>query len=58
MNRENEEIIDFAEPFEAHVNVGRLRAVFDPEIPKEESLSWLYSAFEQITDYASDRNVL
>ncbi|NLL62213.1 MAG: sugar phosphate isomerase/epimerase [Candidatus Atribacteria bacterium] len=51
------EIIDFAEPFEAHVNVGRLRGRFYPEIPKEESLSWLYSAFEQITDYASDRNV-
>jgi sugar phosphate isomerase/epimerase len=50
-------IIDFAAPFGAQVNVGRLRGQFTMEIPKETSLAWMYAAFEEVTDYAAERGV-
>jgi len=50
-------IIDFASPFGAQVNIGRLRGRFSMEIPKETSLTWMYAAFEEVTDYAAGRGV-
>lgn len=50
-------IIDFASPFGAQVNIGRLRGRFSIEIPKETSLAWMYAAFEEVTDYAAGRGV-
>jgi sugar phosphate isomerase/epimerase len=50
-------IIDFAAPFGAQVNIGRLRGQFAMEIPKETSLAWMYAAFEEVTDYAAGRGV-
>jgi len=50
-------IIDFASPFGAQVNIGRLRGQFSMEIPKETSLAWMYAAFEEVTDYAARRGV-
>lgn len=50
-------IIDFASPFGAQVNIGRLRGRFSMEIPKETSLAWMYAAFEEVTDYAAERGV-
>ena len=50
-------IIDFAAPFGAQVNIGRLRGQFAMEIPKETSLAWMYAAFEEVTDYAAERGV-
>lgn len=55
--RRTERIIDFATPFSAQVNIGRLRGRFLPEIPREESLGWMYAAFEDVTDYAAERGV-
>jgi sugar phosphate isomerase/epimerase len=50
-------IIDFASPFGAQVNIGRLRGQFSIQIPKETSLAWMYAAFEEVTDYAAGRGV-
>ena len=50
-------IVDFASPFEAQVNIGRLRGQFSTKIPKETSLAWMYAAFEEVTDYAMERGV-
>ena len=50
-------IIDFASPFGAQVNIGRLRGRFSINIPKETSLAWMYAAFEEVTDYAAQRGV-
>jgi sugar phosphate isomerase/epimerase len=50
-------IIDFASPFGAQVNIGRLRGRFTMDIPKETSLAWMYAAFEVVTDYAAERGV-
>ena len=50
-------IIDFASPFGAQVNIGRLRGRFSIKIPKETSLAWMYAAFEEVTDYAAGRGV-
>lgn len=50
-------IIDFASPFGAQVNIGRLRGQFSSGIPQETSLTWMYAAFEEITDYAAERGV-
>ena len=50
-------IIDFAAPFGAQVNIGRLRGQLSMEIPKETSLAWMYAAFEEVTDYAAERGV-
>jgi len=50
-------IIDFASPLGARVNIGRLRGRFYPEIPRETSLAWMYTAFQNITDYAAPRGV-
>jgi len=51
-------IIDFASPFGAQVNIGRLRGQFSMEISKETSLAWMYAAFEEVTDYAAERGVM
>ena len=51
-------IIDFAAPFGAQVNIGRLRGRFSMEIPKETSLAWMYTAFEEVTDYAAEKGVI
>ena len=50
-------IVDFATPFRAQVNIGRVRGQFSMDIPKVTSLAWMYSAFEEITDYAAQRGV-
>ena len=50
-------IIDFASPFGAQVNIGRLRGQFSMGIPQETSLAWMYAAFEDVTDYAAERGV-
>jgi len=50
-------IIDFASPFGAQVNIGRLRGQFTMEVPKETSQAWMYAAFEEVTDYAAERGV-
>jgi len=50
-------IIDFASPFGAQVNIGRLRGQFSMDIPQETSLAWMYAAFEEVTDYAAGRGV-
>lgn len=50
-------IIDFASPFGAQVNIGRLRGQFAMKIPQETSLAWMYAAFEEVTDYAAARGV-
>jgi sugar phosphate isomerase/epimerase len=50
-------IIDFAAPFGAQVNIGRLRGQFTMETPQETSLAWMYAAFEEVTDYAAQRGV-
>jgi len=50
-------IIDFASPFGAQVNIGRLRGQFSMKIPKETSLAWMYAAFEDVADYAAERGV-
>jgi sugar phosphate isomerase/epimerase len=51
-------IIDYAAAFGAMVNVGRLRGRFFPEVPREQSLKWMYAAFEQIADYAGPKGVV
>jgi len=53
--RRMKKIIDFASPFGAQVNIGRLRGRFYPEIPRETSLAWMYSAFQDIADYCAAR---
>ncbi|MFH1081442.1 MAG: sugar phosphate isomerase/epimerase family protein [Pseudomonadota bacterium] len=50
-------IIDFASIFGAQMNIGRLRGQFNRRIPRERSLSWMYDAFETISDYAATRGV-
>jgi len=50
-------IIDFASPFGAQVNIGRLRGQFSMDISQETSLAWMYAAFEEVTDYAAERGV-
>jgi sugar phosphate isomerase/epimerase len=50
-------IIDFASPFGAQVNIGRLRGRWFQGVPREQSLGWMYRAFEEVTDYAEDRGV-
>lgn len=50
-------IIDFAAPFGAQVNIGRLRGRFSPEVPVETSLGWMYAAFEEVADYANGKGV-
>jgi len=50
-------IIDFASPFGAQVNIGRLRGRFSVEVSKETSLAWMYAAFEEVSDYAAQRGV-
>ncbi|MBW2059842.1 MAG: sugar phosphate isomerase/epimerase [Deltaproteobacteria bacterium] len=55
--RRTEQIIDLASSFGAKVNIGRLRGRFSREIPRERSLQWMYSAFEEVTDYAATRGV-
>jgi len=50
-------IIDFASPFGAQVNIGRLRGRFSINIPKETSLAWMYAAFEEVTDCAAQRDI-
>lgn len=50
-------IVDFASAFGAQVNIGRLRGRFLPNIPRETSLGWMYTAFEEVTDYAQERDV-
>jgi len=50
-------IIDFASSFGAQVNIGRLRGRLFVETPQEESLGWMYAAFENVTDYAAERGV-
>lgn len=52
------EIIDFAKYFEAHVNIGRIRGHFYPDIPKEKSVGWMYDAFDEITEYALNKGVV
>lgn len=52
------EIIDFAEPFKAYVNIGRIRGRFYPEIPREKSLDWMYTAFNEVTEYASKKGII
>ena len=51
------DIIDFAKPFGAKVNIGRLRGRFYPEIPREKSLDWMYFAFNDVADYAFEKEV-
>lgn len=55
--RRTKGIIDFASPFGAQVNIGRLRGRLFREIPRKQSLGWMYSAFQEVTDYAADRGV-
>lgn len=55
--RRTKRIIDFGQPFGAQVNIGRLRGRLSREIPRETSLSWMYAAFEEVTDYAAERGV-
>jgi sugar phosphate isomerase/epimerase len=49
--------IDQAAVFGAAVNVGRLRGQFHPNVPHDQSLSWMYSAFERIADHAASAGV-
>ena len=56
--RRMKDIIDFAEPFGAYVNIGRIRGRFYLDIPRNKSLDWMYSAFNEITDYAKEKNVV
>ena len=51
-------IIDYAAAFGAMVNIGRLRGRFYPEVPREQSLDWMYAAFERIADYAEPKGVV
>lgn len=51
-------IIDFAAEFGALVNVGRLRGRFFSNVPREQSLTWMYSAFERIAEYAEPKGVV
>jgi sugar phosphate isomerase/epimerase len=51
-------IIDYAATFGALVNVGRLRGRFSPEVPREQSLTWMYAAFERIANYAEPKGVV
>jgi sugar phosphate isomerase/epimerase len=55
--RRTKRIVDFASPFGAQVNVGRLRGQFHPGTPRPRSLEWLYRALEAVTDYAAPRGV-
>jgi sugar phosphate isomerase/epimerase len=55
--RRMQKIIDFASAFGAQVNIGRLRGQFHPDIPRERSLSWMYTAFEVVTSHAGPRGV-
>ena len=50
-------VIDHASVFGAGVNVGRLRGRFYNGVPRDRSLSWMYSAFERIADYAAPAGV-
>jgi len=55
--RRMKNIIDFAEPFGAKVGIGKIRGRFYPEIPREISLDWMYSAFNDVSDYAFKKGV-
>lgn len=55
--RRMRKIIDFASAFGAQVNIGRLRGQLRPGIPRERSLSWMYTAFDMVTDHAAARGV-
>lgn len=55
--RRTKKIIDFASIFGAQMNIGRLRGQFHREILREDSLTWMYDAFETVSDYAAPRGV-
>ena len=55
--RRTKKIIDFASIFGAQMNIGRLRGQFHREILREDSLAWMYDAFETVSDYAAPRGV-
>ena len=52
------DIIDFAKPFGAMVNIGKLRGRFFPKIRREKSLDWMYFAFNDVADYAFEKGVI
>lgn len=55
--RRTKKIIDFASSFGAQVNIGRLRGRLFSDVPQEQSFGWMYTAFEDVTDYAAARGV-
>lgn len=55
--RRMRKIIDFASVFGAQVNIGRLRGQLHPDIPRERSLSWMYTALEMVADHAAPHGV-
>lgn len=51
-------IIDFASFLGANVNIGRIRGQYWPNIPREKTYQDAVTAFQTISDYAADNNVM
>jgi len=55
--RRMKRIIEFAAPFGAQVNIGRLRGQLRADVPRERSLSWMYAAIDAVVGHAAPRGV-
>ena len=53
----SKEIIDFASFLGANINIGRIRGMYRPEMPKEETERLAIEAFRELADYAAPKNV-
>lgn len=51
------EIIEFASYFSAKINIGRIRGIYRPGIPREQTEEWAVEAFQAISDTASEKDV-
>lgn len=56
--RRTKEIIDFASHLNANVNIGRVRGQYCSELTKEETEQLAVMTFQEISDYAADKNVV
>lgn len=52
------EIINFASYLRANINIGRIRGQYCSEMTKDETEALAVAAFRQLSDYASDKNVM
>lgn len=54
----SKEIIDFASYLGANINIGRVRGQYCAQLTKEETEELAVKAFQELSDYAADKNVM